>query len=408
MDPADILARRVLASYVTRNALTFPTPKALKEYLQEHPKADKSKHTVEKGAPGDKPEDKKPEEGKKQSLKERLTSLSDKAKAFMQQAPQKVQDFIEKPEVRKEVLSSAAKGIKEAPEKFAKNAVKAVKHEIHEWKTAGQGVRAALKGEKVTPEQKKAIKTVAVDIAITVAVTALSGGLAGGAAGLAKSSALALTKAMAKKIALNAVTNGLGHLVTLGELGHGAPGAAEMFHHVMQHVAAKDGGSDKELLGAWVTGLVAKELEKVDDDLVLDAVEKAGKTKKEANEEIARRVVARVVASQDPWLGPDFVEEFCPDCAARMRAANIKGIRASVLFGADEWASLKTGGKWNKLPKGWTEESLKKFWGSLTGKGKHKVTACIKKMEGKVDNPGAFCASLADRVTGDTSWRSKG
>jgi len=53
---------------------------------------------------------------------------------------------------------------------------------------------------------------------------------------------------------------------------------------------------------------------------------------------------------------------------------------------------------WETLPKGWTEESLNSFWDTLTGDRKHKITACMKKMEGKVDNPGAFCGSLARRL----------
>lgn len=61
--------------------------------------------------------------------------------------------------------------------------------------------------------------------------------------------------------------------------------------------------------------------------------------------------------------------------------------------------------KWDSLPKGWTKESLKKYWASLTGDNKHKVTACIKAMDGKIDDPGAFCASLADKV--DPGWRSR-
>lgn len=57
-----------------------------------------------------------------------------------------------------------------------------------------------------------------------------------------------------------------------------------------------------------------------------------------------------------------------------------------------------SGDKWKKLPKGWTEESLKKFWSSLTGDRKHKITKCIKRMTGKVTDPGAFCGGLASRV----------
>jgi len=42
----------------------------------------------------------------------------------------------------------------------------------------------------------------------------------------------------------------------------------------------------------------------------------------------------------------------------------------------------------------------------MTGEVKHKVTKCIKDMEGKIDDPGAFCASLADKVEGK-EWRSR-
>jgi len=74
----------------------------------------------------------------------------------------------------------------------------------------------------------------------------------------------------------------------------------------------------------------------------------------------------------------------------------------------DELARQKQADKWETMPKGWTDESRKSFWDSLTsGAPKHKVTECMKKMEGKVDDPGAFCASLADRVLGRTDWRGK-
>lgn len=65
------------------------------------------------------------------------------------------------------------------------------------------------------------------------------------------------------------------------------------------------------------------------------------------------------------------------------------------------------GHKWEgPLPKGWTDESRKKFWNSLTSRApKHKVTQCIKRMKGKVSDPGAFCASLADRVI--PGWREE-
>jgi hypothetical protein len=65
----------------------------------------------------------------------------------------------------------------------------------------------------------------------------------------------------------------------------------------------------------------------------------------------------------------------------------------------------KAAAKWKTLPKGWTQKSVEKFWTTLTGEAKHKVTKCIKEMGDKIDDPGAFCASLADRV--DPGWRSR-
>ena len=65
--------------------------------------------------------------------------------------------------------------------------------------------------------------------------------------------------------------------------------------------------------------------------------------------------------------------------------------------------------RWESMPKGWDASSRTKFWETLTGDNKHKVTKCIKEMSkpGKdIDDPGAFCASLADRVLGK-EWRSK-
>jgi len=68
--------------------------------------------------------------------------------------------------------------------------------------------------------------------------------------------------------------------------------------------------------------------------------------------------------------------------------------------------SMRYAKKWKKLPKGWTEESVKKFWENLiSGAPKHKVTECIKQMGNKFDNPGAFCGGLADWMT--PGWRAE-
>jgi hypothetical protein len=49
--------------------------------------------------------------------------------------------------------------------------------------------------------------------------------------------------------------------------------------------------------------------------------------------------------------------------------------------------------------KGWTRESKESFWNSVGG----SVGKCIEKMEGDVDDPGAFCSSLADEL--EPGWR---
>lgn len=56
---------------------------------------------------------------------------------------------------------------------------------------------------------------------------------------------------------------------------------------------------------------------------------------------------------------------------------------------------------WSRLPKGWTQESAEKFWKSIGG----SATKCMKKIKGKVDDPGAFCASLKDIMKRTTQWR---
>jgi hypothetical protein len=87
--------------------------------------------------------------------------------------------------------------------------------------------------------------------------------------------------------------------------------------------------------------------------------------------------------------------------AALQLAKRLKGMKKAA-------APDKAAAKWKTMPKGWTDESRKKFWESLTGRSpKHKVTACIKRMEGNVSDAGAFCAALADRVLGTTDWRGE-
>ncbi len=43
-----------------------------------------------------------------------------------------------------------------------------------------------------------------------------------------------------------------------------------------------------------------------------------------------------------------------------------------------------------------------------TAKSKDFFDKCVKKMQGKLDNPEGFCASLKDEAHGSTFWRGKG
>lgn len=65
-------------------------------------------------------------------------------------------------------------------------------------------------------------------------------------------------------------------------------------------------------------------------------------------------------------------------------------------------------------PEGWTDKSIKKYSKSFTKKMKGNVKSkgffdkCVKKMQGKIDNPEGFCAALKDEAHDSTYWRGKG
>ena len=67
----------------------------------------------------------------------------------------------------------------------------------------------------------------------------------------------------------------------------------------------------------------------------------------------------------------------------------------------EKQAAARKGKKWKDMPKGWTAKSRKEYYESIGG-----FDECLEKMEDKVDDPGAFCASLKDRVKGK-GWRKK-
>ena len=134
-----------------------------------------------------------------------------------------------------------------------------------------------LTGKDLSKEQKHAMRNVAIEIALTVTVTALTGGVTAGATGMLKKTALSYVERLAKKIALNAVSDGLGNLATLQHLYHGAHGAAHLLSGLLTKLADEDKKpSEEEILGYWVAGLVAKQLEKgISDDDTLAALDES-------------------------------------------------------------------------------------------------------------------------------------
>lgn len=157
----DVLTLRVVARY--QRAKEFSSPEALKDYLKEHPQADKSKHTVKK--PGeDKPAANAP---------------SEKAEGWLSKAKGTVKSFFTDDSARRKMLTKASEAINEAPEKLGRKAVDAVKGQVKEAKTAFDGVKTALTGGKVTDEQKAAMKTVGLKIATAVAASALAAAIPG-------------------------------------------------------------------------------------------------------------------------------------------------------------------------------------------------------------------------------------
>ena len=250
MDPS----QRVVLRYL--EAREFPSDKRLREYLRDHPQADKSKHTVVKP---ERKTDSKP------SLKERLTKA-------LKGIPEKARKFVEDESYRKTALKDAAKSIEDAPAKsiedapakFISKAIQHAKKEAESFKLAGQGIKAAMKGDKLSADQKTAVKAVARDIAITIAVTALTGGVAA----LASKSAASFVTTIAKKIALNAVTDDFGDLLTNLET---AKGAAEgLFAFFVKLAKTED---PDEALGQLVAARVMKELRGFSTEDLLAAVE---------------------------------------------------------------------------------------------------------------------------------------
>jgi hypothetical protein len=248
-----------------RIARECATKDELEQYLKDHPKADKSKHTVKgEGTPKEeKPkEEKKPKKTIKKTVKEKtkevkekiersveerlneMKNLSNVAKANIESLPQKSKEILIDPEKRKEAMQKSAKTLREKSVQFGKKLVKEFKHEVKE---AGSGVKKILKGEKPNKAEVKAIATLAVEVGAAAAV-ASSGGAMIGAGYLGKS--------LIKHTVLSAINPWLGNIYILGQ-------AVDLASKIASEEEKEL--SDKELTAIIVTSVmevVADQLEK--------------------------------------------------------------------------------------------------------------------------------------------------
>src|SRR5579863_505655 len=136
-------------------------------------------------------------------------------------------------------------------------------------------------------------------------------------------------------------------------------------------------------------------------------------------EKAASRVASEKVSFQEPYQtgGMDTKssesskEDMPKEAAEKCSCEGEGGMHMSHEHGEtaskEESSSFeKTGDKWKKKPRGWTQKSLEKYQKSMTSTdvSSGDVTDCIKKIKNHVDDPGAFCSSLEDATKG-TAWR---
>jgi mRNA-degrading endonuclease HigB of HigAB toxin-antitoxin module len=323
-----ITAHRVAQRYSRHiEAFEFSSPEELKKYLSRHPDADRSKHTVQKQqkpkgkkpplppGKGKKPEEavegkpqqpegkkgppplpqqKKPQEAPsdqghpegteaqspKGSILQRLKGLSSGAIAAFKAAPAGAKKFFQDEGHRKAVLGKMGKAILAAPKEYKAKLVETAKHEVHEFKLASQGIKAAFSGKPLSKGQKAAIKAVSIHMGVTLAAASM--GATGVVAGMG-----AAASAMAKHIALKAATKSLGHLHVMQEAGHVGHGLMD----ILSRFAAEEGKHKPEdVMAALVMQSVQDVLAEMDDEglkSILEYTAKAsgGTPKKPVTEE---------------------------------------------------------------------------------------------------------------------------
>jgi len=341
-----VKSERVVSRY--RQAMEFPSEKALNDYLKNHPDADKAKHKVNEGKAKGGPDDeggkgrskakpppppggkskpppvpeaakskskppskpvpeaakpnpksppsklppipvraKPPDEAKpKPTWKDRFKDLSEKASKSLAAAPATVQQFFKDDVYRGEAIKAAKASLVKTQGKVVNSLVESAKHEVKEYKSASEGVGRVLAGKKMTKHQTTAFKTVASHMAIMAASVALA---ASGPLGVSA----AIAKGLATRIAAKAVSRSVENLHILGELGHVGHGVVEFLSHIAAEGKKKKMSPD-DAMAMLVMASVSKELDALTDEDLKAALEEDEATDKKASE----RVVTRFIAGQ--------------------------------------------------------------------------------------------------------------
>jgi hypothetical protein len=129
-----------------------------------------------------------PDSAPKQVSSIKPESFTDKIKSKLQKWTKSEKEYFEKGYYK--AGSEPRRTVSQAIKDKASGAWKAVKdgfkHEVHEFKSAGQGVGKFFKGEKLNDHEKDALKSVAKKVVVTALMGAAMGGLSYGAVGFAK------------------------------------------------------------------------------------------------------------------------------------------------------------------------------------------------------------------------------
>lgn len=139
------------------------------------------------------------------------------------------------------------------------------------------------------------------------------------------------------------------------------------------------------------------ELGKPVKEIAAAVVTHLGKTITYNNREEVKNTVSNV------WnVVSDYVKEYDAEREAYARRIAKKRHQRSC---CGRGRPKRTARKWQTLPEGWDKESLESYWNSMGG----SVDSCIEEIskDRTITDPGAFCASLADKTLNSTSWRHR-